>query len=86
MRTSVTWASLVAALSAAGTVVGGTQYVDRSIAEAERRAVARAEQEIQKRSESDARIYAKREDVREIQARLDQVLELQRAILRKLED
>lgn len=85
-QSKVTWASLAALLSVVATVVGGTQYVDRSIATAERRAVAKAEAEIAKRQIQVADVYARRDDVREIKARLDQVIELQRAILVRLDE
>lgn len=81
MKDNITATAIVAAISIIGTVVGGVQYVDHSIASAERRAIAKAEKEIAKRDRHNAELYARREDVLRIEARLDQVLELQRTIL-----
>jgi hypothetical protein len=84
-REQVSWVSLAAALSVVMTVIGGVQYVDYSIAEAERRAVAKAESEIAKRAIHDDRVYAKREDVTAIRTRLDQVIDLQKRILARID-
>lgn len=81
----VTYAALGVFVGVLGSAVGGSWYVSRAIAEEGAKSRQAAEVMVEAHRSQVADVYARREKVEVLSTKLDQVIELQKRIIAKLD-
>lgn len=80
-KTEVTWGAIGSVLGVLASAVGGSWYVSSAISAQAERAREIAENLVQEHQERVEDVYARREDLRVLETKIDAVLELQGEIL-----